>query len=161
MRAGFQAVVRNVTASRPDARIQGALIQEMVVGGVEVLLGTKDEAGIGPVLVFGLGGIYAELFDDVSVRPARFLTAEMVREMIRETRAHALLSGARGQRPFDVEAIVDVAMKLARLALSERRSIEQIDVNPLVVFERGRGVKAVDALVRLQRTAPTASRAGA
>ncbi|WP_308197892.1 acetate--CoA ligase family protein [Anaeromyxobacter oryzisoli] len=159
VRDGFRTIVRDVSLRMKGARIRGALVQEMAEGGAEVLLGTKDEPGLGPILVFGLGGVYAEIFDDVAVRPARFLTRAMVHEMIRETKAHVLLSGTRGRPPLDVDAIVDTAMDLARLALSHRDSIDQIDVNPLMVFERGRGVMAVDALVRLHGSPPSTASA--
>ena len=134
----------------PDARITGVLVQQQLGGGREVIVGGKCDPSFGPVVMFGLGGVYVELFEDVAFRLAP-LTREEAGEMISEVRGSRLLRGVRGDPPADVEAVVGSLLALSRL-LVECPEVAEVDVNPLLVFERG--VAAVDArvVVRSQKT---------
>ena len=143
LRAQFAALLARVEERVPGAQVSGVLVQRMLSGGREVILGGKRDPSFGPVVMFGLGGVYVELFEDVSFRLAP-LTREDAEEMIAEVRGSRLLRGVRGEPPADVEAVVEALLALSRL-LVECPEVAEIDVNPLLVFEQG--VVAVDARV--------------
>jgi acyl-CoA synthetase (NDP forming) len=115
----------------------------MLSGGWEVILGGKRDPGFGPVVMFGMGGIYVEVFEDVAFRLAP-LTHEDAEEMISEVRGSRLLRGVRGESPADVEAVIETLLALSRL-LAECPEVAEIDINPLLVFDQG--VAAIDARV--------------
>ncbi len=118
-----------------NVRIDGVLIQEMVKGGREVIVGMKRDASFGPLIMFGLGGIYVEVFKDVTFRIAP-VSEEDATDMIREVKAYKLLKGVRGEKPSDVKAIAEVIMKMSQLSL-EFPEIMEMEINPLRVFEKG------------------------
>ena len=150
LRETFDALTGRMKAREPNARPSGVLVQRMFTGGREVILGGKRDPSFGPVVMFGLGGVYVEIFADVAFRLAP-LTRENARDMIAEVQGSRLLHGARGEAPADVEAVIDALVALSRL-LVECPEVMEVDVNPLLVFERG--VTAVDArlIVRGQKT---------
>jgi len=150
LRAEFAALLARVEERAPGARVEGVLVQQMLAGGREVILGGKRDPSFGPVVMFGLGGVYVEVFEDVAFRLAP-LTREEAEEMVSEVRGSRLLRGVRGEPPADVEAVVEALLALSRL-LVECSKVVEVDINPLLVFERG--VAAVDArvVVRSQRT---------
>ena len=150
LRETFDALMGRMNAREPNARQAGVLVQRMLTGGREVILGGKRDPSFGPVVMFGLGGVYVEIFGDVAFRLAP-LTRENARDMIAEVRGSRLLHGARGEAPADVEAVIDALVALSRL-LVECPEVTEVDVNPLLVFEHG--VTAVDArlIVRGQKT---------
>jgi acyl-CoA synthetase (NDP forming) len=133
----------------PDARLDGVLVQEMVLGGIETILGVTVDAQFGPVVLFGLGGVLVEAMDDVALRPLP-ISRRDAENMLDEIRGRRILAGVRGAPPCDSAALVDAILAVARLAEEHRDVLAELDVNPLVVFERGRGVCAVDALVVLR-----------
>jgi acetyltransferase len=143
LRGEFAALVARVEKRAPGARPAGVLVQRMLSGGREVILGGKRDPSFGPVVMFGLGGVYVEVFDDVTFRLAP-LTREDAEEMIAEVRGSRLLRGMRGEPPADVETVVEALLALSRLLVA-CPEVAEIDVNPLLVFERG--VAAVDARV--------------
>jgi acyl-CoA synthetase (NDP forming) len=145
--AAFDEIVANARRHAPDARIDGVLVQEMVAGGTEVILGVNNDPLFGPAIMFGLGGIFAEVFKDVTFRLAPVTRSEAV-EMIREIRAFKVLDGARGRPKADVEALADAILRLAALAIDLRGEVAELDVNPLFVLPAGQGVKAGDALIK-------------
>jgi acyl-CoA synthetase (NDP forming) len=122
----------------------------MVSGGVEVILGVTNDPLFGLAIMFGLGGIYAEVLRDVSFRILPITRSE-AEAMVREIRTFALLDGARGQPKADVHALVDTILALAALAQDVGEHISGIDINPLFVKPAGQGVVAADALIQLQR----------
>lgn len=126
----------------PDASVWGALVQKMVPPGFEVIIGVERDATFGPLIMFGLGGIYVEVLHDIVFRLAPLDRAE-ARRMIGQTRGSALLKGARGSEPSDVEAVVDVLVRVAALA-TDFPEIVELDINPLVVGPRGAGAVAAD-----------------
>lgn len=143
----FAEVLANARNYAPGARINGVLVQEMVPpGGVEVILGVKSDPQFGPVVIFGLGGIFVEVLKDVSLRVAP-LTFYQAREMIREIRGYSLLAGARGRSRADVEALAVVLVKVSEMALALRDELAEMDINPLIVLPEGQGVKVADALL--------------
>lgn len=143
----YDAVIANALAYRPGAQIDGVLVQEMVTGGVEAIVGIVNDPLFGPAVMCGLGGVFAEMLKDVTFRLAP-VTRSAAHEMISELKGHAVLAGARGKPPADVEALADVLVRLSALALDLEEHLAELDINPLFVMEKGRGVKAADALIR-------------
>jgi acyl-CoA synthetase (NDP forming) len=137
-----------LAAAKADKRatIEGVLVCEMVTGGVECVIGVSHDELFGPVVMFGLGGVFVEVFQDVTFRVPPFDRDEAER-MVREVKGFALLEGARGSKPADVKALVDTIMKVQKLAVEQAGTIDEIDINPLVVRPRGKGAVALDALV--------------
>jgi acyl-CoA synthetase (NDP forming) len=146
VRQAFERVTQSVSKAMPEARIDGVLIAPMLPDGVEVIVGVFKDPVFGPLVMFGLGGVLVEILKDVSFRKAPFDRAEAHR-MIREIRASHVLDGVRGTPPADVEALADLLSRLSHFADAYRDRFESIDINPVLVFERGKGVRAVDALV--------------
>ena len=147
LESAFDQVIANARSYNADAKIEGVLIQEMVAGGTEAILGVTNDPLFGPAVMFGLGGIFAEVLKDVSFRLAP-VTRAMAHEMIAEIKGHPLLTGARGRAPADVDALADAIVKLSALAIDLGDSLAELDINPLFVMERGKGVVAADALIR-------------
>jgi len=126
----------------PDAAIWGALIQQMVPPGREVIVGVQRDPTFGPLLMFGLGGIHVEVLHDVTFRLAPLDHAE-ARRMIESIRSTAVLHGARGAKPADVDAVADVLVRVSAL-VTDFPEIVELDINPLVVADRGLGAVAAD-----------------
>ncbi|HWI13529.1 MAG TPA: acetate--CoA ligase family protein, partial [Burkholderiales bacterium] len=145
--SAYEEVLRNARRHDAAANIEGVLVQEMVGGGVEAILGVTNDALFGPAVMFGLGGIFAEVLKDVSFRLAP-VTPAMAREMIAEIKGYPVLAGARGKPPADIDALADAIVKLSALAVDLEDKVAELDVNPLFVMERGAGVKAADALIK-------------
>jgi acyl-CoA synthetase (NDP forming) len=145
--AAYEAVLASARAHDERARIEGVLVQEMVSGGVEAILGVTNDPLFGPAVMFGLGGIFTEVLRDVSFRIAP-VSASAAREMIEEIRGYPLLAGARGRPRADCAALAEAIVRLSALALDLRDALAELDVNPLFVLPEGRGVKAADALIR-------------
>ena len=145
--AAFDDVLRNARDYKPDARIDGVLVQEMVTGGVEAILGIVNDPLFGPAVMFGLGGIFAEVLKDITFRLAP-VTLSAAREMIAEIKGYPVLAGARGKPPADIDALADAIVRLSALATDLEAELAELDVNPLFVMEKGKGVKAADALIR-------------
>jgi acyl-CoA synthetase (NDP forming) len=122
------------------------LIQRMVGGGFEVILGGKRDRSFGPVVMFGLGGIYVEVLGDVALRVAPLVRTD-AEEMIAEIRGKRLLDGIRGHPPLDRKELVEALLSVSRI-LMDNPSIAEVDINPLIVLEHG--AAAVDARVVLR-----------
>ncbi|WP_050615192.1 acetate--CoA ligase family protein [Bacillus testis] len=148
VRKAFASVHENAKKANPDADLQGALIQEMLPQGVEVIIGSTNDPVFGPVIMFGLGGIYVEVFKDVAFRIAP-LTRKDAYNMIDEVKGKAILDGVRGKGAVDKEAVVDALLNISRLVMDHKESIAELDLNPLIVYEKG--AKAADAAIVLKR----------
>lgn len=144
---GFAAIDASVRRFFPHAAIQGVAVQEMVVGGKEVILGMTRDPQFGPLLMFGLGGIYVEVLKDVAFRVAP-IGPDQAEAMIREIRSFPLLRGVRGEKPSDLAAIVDALCRLSQLCVDFPEILE-LDVNPLLVKAEGEGAVAIDARLAL------------
>ncbi len=149
VKRAYQEVLDAARAYKPEARIEGVLVQEMIEGGHEVLLGVSRDPTFGPVLTVGLGGIYVEVLKDVAFRLPP-ITKDDALEMLRELRTYALLAGARGAAPSDVQALAGAIERVSWLALDLQERIAEMDINPLRVLPRGQGIRVVDALVVLK-----------
>jgi acetyltransferase len=139
-------MARRLEGTGKAGTIAGFLVQEMARGGLEVLAGVSTDPDWGPVLAFGGGGILVEALGDVAFRPLPLRDGD-ADAMIAETRAGQLLAGYRGVPPGDVTALVHCLTALADFAWAERDHVAAIDVNPIVVRERGHGCLVVDALI--------------
>lgn len=153
VRAAYRGVIANAGAHTPGARIEGVFVGEMVRDGTEVIVGVSYDPQLGPVLLFGMGGVLVEVMRDVALRicPISRLDAE---EMVAQVRASRLLIGFRGRPKADVSALVDTLVGVSDLAVHLEGTIEELDINPLAVLPDGQGVKALDALVTLKQERP-------
>jgi len=149
VRDAFELMVYRAQRYVPEARILGCLVQEMVPeGGIEVLVGMNRDPQFGPLVTFGLGGIYVETLKDVTFRIAPFSEQE-AGEMLSEIRAHALLDGVRGKPAADKQAIIDALLRVAQLVM-DFPEITELDINPLMVYPRGQGAIAIDMRLALE-----------
>lgn len=150
--AAYDEILHNAKSYKGDARIDGVLVQEMVSGGIEAILGITNDKLFGPAVMFGLGGIFAEVLKDVAFRIAP-VTKSVALEMIAEIKGYPVLTGARGAAHADVDALADALVRLSALALDLKDVVAELDINPLFVFPQGQGVKAGDALIKpVQKT---------
>ena len=146
----YQTIMHNCKAHKPDANIEGVEIAEQVKPGTEVIIGAMRDKTFGPIMMFGLGGIFVEVMKDVSFR-ALPLSRREVRTMIKEIHSYPILLGMRGETRKEIEGIVETILKLATIIRKCPR-ITDIEINPLMVYEEGHGVKAVDVRVLLLNT---------
>jgi acetyltransferase len=153
LRRAHQRMMASAAAAAPTAKILGVTVQPMMRGR-EVIIGMKRDERFGPMVMFGLGGTYVEVFKDVTFRlaPIREYGAD---RMVRSIKASKILNGFRGEPPADLEAVKECLLRVSQLAM-DLRDVEELDINPLVVFERGKGCMALDARIVLsqQATAP-------
>jgi acetate---CoA ligase (ADP-forming) len=145
VRAACEAMLARVRTRRPDARVDGVLVERFVRGGRETIIGVSQDPSFGPVIMFGLGGIYVEALKDVAfrVQPVSDIDA---REMVREIRGIRLLEGMRGEAPADIAAIEETIQRVSQL-VGEHPEIIEMDINPFLVLEKG-GI-VVDARIRI------------
>jgi acyl-CoA synthetase (NDP forming) len=142
----YNKIVENVKKHKPDAKIDGILVQEMAPSATEVIVGAIKDAQFGPTLMFGLGGTFVEIMKDVSFRIAP-IKEDDARQMISEVKAYPILLGYRGQPPRDIDTIVKIIMDTSRLVM-EHQDIKELDLNPVIVYEKG--AKTVDARIILE-----------
>jgi acetyltransferase len=146
----YEEIIENVEKYDPKARINGVLVQEMTRSGTEVIVGMSEDPQFGPTIAFGLGGIFVEVLKDISLRVVPLLKSD-AELMVRETKGYEILRGLRGKNRSDIEAVIDVLLRISILAEDWKHYIFEIDINPLIVFDEGHGVKALDALVVLKK----------
>jgi acyl-CoA synthetase (NDP forming) len=144
IRDGHATLIERASTAKPDARIDGVIVAEMIKGGVETVMGVVRDPVFGPVVMFGIGGVFVEVLKDVSFRVAPFGVDEAHR-MIDQIRGRAMLDGVRGAPPSDIAALADALSRLSVFAAANAESIESIDVNPFIVLPKG--AAAVDALI--------------
>ncbi len=150
LRAAYREIMDNAAAYAPDALLDGALVSEMISEGTEVIVGVNYDAQLGPVLLYGMGGVLVEVMRDVALRvcPVSRLDAE---EMVAQVRGSQMLRGFRGGPKADVAALVDTLVRVSGFAVHLEGKIAELDINPLAVMPEGEGVKALDALILTQR----------
>jgi acyl-CoA synthetase (NDP forming) len=135
VREMYGQILTAVRNHAPQAKVQGMLVCQQAAPGLEAIVGSLKDALFGPTLMFGLGGILVDVLQDVSFRIAPLKREDAV-EMIQEIRGYPLLQGLRGQGPYDVEGLVDVLLKVSQMIV-DRPDIEELDLNPVRVYERG------------------------
>ncbi len=147
VKAAFKEIIKNARKHDKKAVIKGVLVQEMVKGGRETIVGSKQEPGFGPVMMFGMGGIYVEVLKDVTFRitPTTSFEAD---EMISSIKTNKLLQGIRGEKPSDVQKLSECIQKISQL-VTDFEEIKELDLNPVLVFEKGKGCKVVDVRIGL------------
>jgi acetyl coenzyme A synthetase (ADP forming)-like protein len=143
----YEAIMQNVRAYKPEARIEGIQVDEMVHSEIETIVGGRLDPAFGPIVMFGLGGIYVEIMRDIAFRSFP-LSRRETRKMISQIRSYPLLLGVRGEKRKDVDAVSDTILKVGTI-LSSCRGISDIEINPLIPCDQGEGVKAVDVRILL------------
>jgi acyl-CoA synthetase (NDP forming) len=143
----YNKIIKNVKKHKPDAKINGILVQEMAPCSTEVIVGAIKDPQFGPTLMFGLGGTFVEIMKDVAFRIAP-ITEEDAKEMIKEINAYPILQGYRGQPPLDIDTIAKILVNTSRLVM-DHQEIKELDLNPVMVYEKG--AKTVDARIILEQ----------
>jgi acetyltransferase len=141
----YTQILDNAKEYDPHAEIKGVLVQEMVKPGKEVIVGMLQDSQFGPMILFGLGGVFVEVLKDFSLRHTS-LTERDAWSMIREIRGYPILGGVRGDISSDLPAIVKVLLAVSQLATDFQDFISSMDINPLVVYPEGEGLKVLDCL---------------
>ena len=144
--ASYNKIMESCAKAKPEARLDGVSIQQMV-SGKEVILSMIRDPQYGPVVSFGLGGIFVEILREISQAHVP-MSEEQLDEMIQSTKAYKLMSGARGTAKSDIEAMKDTIRKIILISI-ENPEIKEVEINPVIVGEEGKGCWAVDALVTL------------
>lgn len=152
VRMAFDQIMQAAKTHAPDAEIGGILVAKQLTGGVECLMGINRDPTFGPVAVFGLGGIFVELLDDVALRTCPF-DAATARDMILSIRGAPILKGARGQEAADIDALAQMLSKLSIFAAAAGERLLSIDLNPVLALPQGQGAYALDAVIELNNGA--------
>jgi acyl-CoA synthetase (NDP forming) len=161
--AGWTKLHANIASAQPGLELDGVLVEAMTAKGLEIILGARNDKDWGPILIIGLGGIWAEALHDTRLLPADLEAAAIAAEF-RKLRGAEILAGARGSAPFDVDAAAALAARLGAFIVAYPE-IEEIDLNPVVIYPQGEGAIALDALIvarnyaapgRLSRSTETA-----
>jgi acyl-CoA synthetase (NDP forming) len=149
-RAAYRQILKNARKHKTRARIGGVAVFQMIPAGTrEVIVGSKQDPQFGPVLMFGLGGIFVEVLKDVSFRLVP-LERRDAREMVREIRGYKILEGIRGQKPVNFRALEDTIMKVSRMVwdnTGKGKKIQELDINPLFIDEKNVWAADVRVLV--------------
>jgi len=146
LKAACAGIAHAVQKNAPDAKVNGYLVQTMEQGLADVLIGYRVDAEVGPVVVLGAGGILAEIYDDVAIRPAPIDRA-VAMEMIEDVKGLAIIRGYRSSPPGDLDALADAMVAISNLVGVETNHVLEAEINPLIVKRRGEGVVAVDGLI--------------
>ncbi|HYX72112.1 MAG TPA: acetate--CoA ligase family protein, partial [Nitrososphaera sp.] len=147
LKNSFRTITENALKYKSDAKIKGVLVQEMVKSAKETILGASQDPTFGPVIMFGLGGIYVEVLKDVVFRVAPIDEQEAI-NMVESIKTIKLLKGVRGEKSSDLKAIADSLQRLSQLVV-DFPEIKEFDINPLLVLEVGKGARVVDARIIL------------
>ena len=145
--SAFKEIIKNAKKYSKNAVIQGVLVVEMVKGGKEMIIGSKQEPGFGPVLMLGMGGIYVEILKDVTFRLAP-VTDKEAEDMIASIKTKKLLEGVRGEKPSDLAKLSECIQRLSQL-VTDFTEIKELDMNPVLVMEKGKGCKILDVRIGL------------
>ncbi len=140
-RLAYQEIISNAKKYNKNAKISGVIVYSMVPQGTEIIIGVIKDPHFGPVIMFGLGGIFVEVLKDISFRILPIEERD-AREIINEIKGYEILKGVRGEGPKDIKAIKILLMKVSKLTM-ENPEINEIDLNPIFVFEKG--LQVVDA----------------
>ena len=145
----FKDITENAKKYKPDAHINGILIEQMARGGVEVILGSFRDPKFGPICMFGLGGVFVEALKDVTFRLAPMWETS-AENMIRSIKAYTVLKGIRGNPPSDIKATELCILRLSQM-VSNHPEISELDINPLIIYPEGKGCVVADSRILLSR----------
>jgi len=143
----FDTIIKNAKKYNKKADIKGVLVVEMVKGGKEMIIGSKLEPGMGPVVMLGMGGIYVEVLKDVTFKLAPMTNIE-ADDMISSIKTKKILEGVRGEKPSDVKKLSECIQRLSQL-VSDFNEIKELDMNPVLVMEKNKGCKVLDVRIGL------------
>ena len=149
VREAYRQVMQNAENYKSDAVLNGVLVQQMLPQGAEIICGVSNDSAFGPVIMFGLGGVFVEVFEDIAFRVAPITKQDAI-DMITETKGYQVLRGIRGKPAADIDAIADVLMRVSALASDYKHDIKELDINPLIVYEQG--IVAADAMLTVKET---------
>jgi acetyl-CoA synthetase (ADP-forming) len=135
LRTQYDKLISNVRSKQPSATIAGVLVEEMIRPSTEVIVGAMRDNQFGPVIMFGIGGIFAEVYDDVKFRVAPIDRIDAL-NMIHGLHGSKILEGARGQPPIDIDSLINVLMRVSDLMM-EHDTVNQLDLNPVIVYSQG------------------------
>lgn len=138
----YNDMMKNIPLIEPDADLEGVQLQKMLSGGKEVIVGMVKDPTFGPMIMFGLGGIYVEILKDVKFAIAP-VNHEEAYSMVKNIKTHKLLEGARGENPSDIDSITEIILRISQL-VTDFPEINEFEINPLIVFDEGEGALAVD-----------------
>jgi acetate---CoA ligase (ADP-forming) len=147
--AAYDEIIASVRRFKPDARIDGVLVQKMAPRGVELVIGMVNDPTFGPIMMAGLGGTLVELMGDVVHRPAPVDATEAT-DMLLSLKSAKLLTGFRGSVPIDIAPAATMIANLSRAALAYREQIAEMELNPVILHEDGTGLTIADALIMLK-----------
>ena len=147
VKAAYEEIMKNVNIKKPDARIEGILVEKMATPSTEVIIGGLRDPQFGPAVMFGLGGIFVEIYKDVSFRIAPLEEYDAI-DMIHEIKGSKILKGFRNTESLDITSVAQTILKVSNIMVS-LEEIKEIDLNPVLVYPKG--VKAVDARIILSR----------
>ncbi len=148
VKEAYEDMMENIPLKEPEADLEGVQLQKMLSGGTEVIIGMVQDPTFGSMLMFGLGGIYVEVLEDVKFAIAPVNEGE-AKDMIRQIKTHELLEGTRGDKPKDVDSIADIILRISQL-VTDFPEINEFEINPLMVFDEGDGSLAVDMRLMLK-----------
>ena len=146
LRAAYAEVLKNAAEKAPAAKVNGVLVQPMLPKGVEVIVGVNIDPQFGPMILCGLGGVFVEVFKDVALYPAPLSKGEAL-EMIRSLKGFKMLSGYRGSAKCDIDALAELMVQIADYAVANKDTLCEMDLNPVFVYEEGKGVDMADAVI--------------
>ncbi|MCD6285135.1 MAG: acetate--CoA ligase family protein [Anaerolineae bacterium] len=150
VRVAFREIIANAKSYRPDADIRGVVVQDLAKKGTEVILGSVNDATFGPMVMFGLGGIFVEILKDVTFRVAP-ISAKNALRMLSEISSAPILEGARGEAPSDRKALAEALSRYSQMIYDLRDEVKESDANPVLVHEEGEGVCVVDTRIILKK----------
>jgi acyl-CoA synthetase (NDP forming) len=142
--------LKEVKGRLPASEINGVLVEEMVNGQEEIIISMTEDQQFGPTIMLGLGGIFVELFKDVSMRVVP-ISRKDAEEMVKEIKGYQILKGFRRKPELDIKSVIDMLQKISQLAMDFKGIIREIDLNPTILLEKGKGAKAVDYLILLNQ----------
>ena len=148
VRIAFEEIMRKARRGRPLAKIYGITVDKMVPKGREMIIGMNRDPQFGPMIMFGLGGIYVNFLKDVAFKLAP-LNERDAQEIIENTRSFSLLKGVRGEPPSDIESLKDVILRVSNLVW-DFPEISEMDINPIFVYGKGMGCNALDVKISLK-----------
>jgi acetate---CoA ligase (ADP-forming) len=149
----YQAIISSCKSHKPNAVIKGVEIAEMIKAGTEIIVGARKDAKFGPTIMCGMGGIYVEVMKDIAFRSVPLDRNEII-SMIKEIKSYQILLGVRGEDKKDINALVDTIIRVASI-IRRCKLISDIEINPVAVYEQGKGVRAVDVRVLLSKGSKT------
>jgi len=147
LRVSFADLTEQISRNQPNSLIEGVLLQKMAPKGQEIIIGMKRDPNLGPVVMFGLGGVFTEVLEDVSFKIAP-LTRYDAEEMLKEINGKKILEGYRGGAAVDKKAIVKALLRISEMAMANEKILEA-DINPFIVYDRGQGGVAADSIIIL------------